>query len=520
MDLVSSRIKSPLIEQGLLRVKLDFPYGSGANRGTGCDWSRPEKHSSVLSSGSNVATIRRKLDNTSYSVHLSWDGTAEIYEKEVHHFYLAPGKELQEFSFSCLFAEENTETVLPDFKSTASNSREGWKDFWMSGGAIDFSGSTDPRAMELERRVVLSQYLTRVQSVQKYPPQETGLTCNSWYGKFHLEMHWWHGVHFAVWNRADLLEKSFDYYSDIESRARETAERQGFEGIRWPKMTSPSGVDGPSSVGSFLIWQQPHIIYMTEICYQVTGDKELLYKYSDIVFKTADFMASYAHYDSLNNRYVLGPILIPAQERLPLATTINPPLELAYWYWGLKTALEWRERLNLEPVPKWDAVLEGLPPLAQKDGLYLAAESAPDSYTNPRFMGDHPAVLGAYGMIPPTPLVDSQIMRKTLGYVLENWSWQDTWGWDFPLTAMTATRLGLPGKAVDALLMDIETNTYLPNGHNYQNQGLTLYLPGNGGLLTAVAMMCAGYEGCQTNLPGFPDDGTWKVKWEGLKPVF
>ena len=39
------------------------------------------------------------------------------------------------------------------------------------------------------------------------PPQETGLTCNSWYGKFHLEMHWWHSVHFALWNRAPLLAK-------------------------------------------------------------------------------------------------------------------------------------------------------------------------------------------------------------------------------------------------------------------------------------------------------------------------
>ena len=26
-------------------------------------------------------------------------------------------------------------------------------------------------------------------------------------GKFHLEMHWWHAVHFALWNRLELLEK-------------------------------------------------------------------------------------------------------------------------------------------------------------------------------------------------------------------------------------------------------------------------------------------------------------------------
>ena len=189
---------------------------------------------------------------------------------------------------------------------------------------------------------------------------------------------------------------------------------------------------------------------MTELCYQVSHNEELLRKYSDIVFKTADFMASYAHFDSLNNRYVLGPLLIPAQERLPLATTINPPLELAYWYWGLKTAQEWCERLNLERKPEWDVVLEKLSPLAQKDGLYLAAESAPDSYENPMYMSDHPVVLGAYGMIPVTPLVDSATMRQTFNYIWEHWRWEDTWGWDFPMTAMTATRLGMPDKAIYA----------------------------------------------------------------------
>lgn len=517
LDIVSSRITSPLIDKGLICVKLHFPYGSAENR-TGCDWTQPVKHSSVLISGANTATIQRQLDSTLYNVNLAWDGSAEIYEKEAHFFYLLPDKEQSEFSFSCLFTPRNSSIDLPDFNLTASSSKVGWKNFWMSGGAVDFYGSTDPRAMELERRIVLSQYLTRIQCAQKYPSPETGLTYQTWYGKFHMEMHWWHGVHWALWNRTDLLERTFDYYKDIKPSARKTAEMQGFDGVRWPKMTSPTGVDGPSDIGSFLIWQQPNIIYMTELCYQITHNKEILKKYSDIVFETADFMASYAHYDSLNDRYVLGPLLIPVQERFPFATTINPPFELVYWYWGLKTAQEWRERLNMDRKPEWDAVIEGLSTLAQKNGLYLTAESAPDSYEGPRYMGDHPAVIGAYGMMPATPLVDTTIMRQTFDYIWEHWIWNDTWGWDFPFVAMTATRLGMPDKAIDALFMDVQTNTYLLNGHNYQNPGLTLYLPGNGGLLSAIAMMCAGYDGCREELPGFPKD-SWKVKWEGLEPM-
>jgi hypothetical protein len=521
LDLVSSRIVSPLIERGLLRIRLHFPYPGGEHTGSGCDWGQPEKHTTSLTGNANSATIHRQADNTLYTVQVAWSGLAKIDEKEKHCIWLEPGKGSPTFSFSCLFTPDEETILLPDFSATASNSENAWEQFWMSGGAVDFSGSSDPRAFELERRVVLSQYLTKVQCAGNYPPQETGLTYNSWYGKFHLEMHWWHGVHFALWDRTELLEKSLDYYLSIEPKARETAQRQGFDGVRWPKMTDPMGDDSPSSTGSFLIWQQPHIITLAELCYSESRDEESLRKYAGLVFETADFMASYAWHDTLNNRFVLGPLLIPAQERFPMERTINPPFELVYWRWGLRTAQEWRERLKLERNPEWDEVLEGLSSMAQENGLYLAAESAPDSYNNPRYMSDHPMVLGAFGMVPPDWSIDSAVMKNTFECVWEHWNWDQTWGWDFPMTAMAAARLGMPDKAIDALFMDVGTNTYLPNGHNYQNQRLRIYLPGNGGLLTAVAMMCAGWEGGSAgNAPGFPDDGSWNVKWEGLKKVF
>ena len=76
-------------------------------------------------------------------------------------------------------------------------------------------------------------------------------------------------------------------------------------------------------------------------------------------------------------------------------------------------------------------------------------------------------------------------------------------------------------RAVDALLLDTPKNVYRPSGHNYQRPGLTLYLPGNGGLLYAVAMMAAGWEGGpERPSPGFPDDGSWVVRAEGLMKAF
>jgi hypothetical protein len=87
------------------------------------------------------------------------------------------------------------------------------------------------------------------------------------------------------------------------------------------------------------------------------------------------------------------------------------------------------------------------------------------------------------------------------------------------MTAMAATRLMQPEKAIDALLMSQQKNTYLNNGHNYQDKRLRLYLPGNGALLSAIALMCAGWDGCTVSNPGFPKDGNWDVEWEGLMAI-
>jgi len=94
------------------------------------------------------------------------------------------------------------------------------------------------------------------------------------------------------------------------------------------------------------------------------------------------------------------------------------------------------------------------------------------------------------------------------------WDWKKTWGWDFPWMAMAAARVGEPQMAVDALLLEsADKNSYDIRGLNGG-----WYLPGNGGLLYAVAMMAAGWDGGPTgHAPGFPADGTWTVKWEGLK---
>ncbi|PBQ31336.1 hypothetical protein CNR22_06015 [Sphingobacteriaceae bacterium] len=520
-DLIGFKINSNLLQQGKIKINIKFPFPTAQFSDMGVYYGDAEKHSSQITTNKkNSGIIKHTLDTSTYFLNVNWSNKAELTEKSKHYFSISPDASSATFECTILFTKNNKLQNTDNFASAKTSSETSWEKFWQSGGAIDFSGSTDTRANELERRIILSQYLTKVQCAGNCPPQETGLTYNSWYGKPHLEMYWWHAAHFALWNRTDLLEKSMQWYFAAYKGAQEIAKRQGYKGARWQKMTDNAGNESPSSIGALLIWQQPHLIYLADLVYKTRKDEKTLDKYKELVFATADFMASFPQYDKEKKHYNLGKGLIPAQECFNAADTYNPTYELAYWHWALNKAQEWRILSGLERKKEWDDVIKALAPLPQKNGVYLAAESVPDCYAaDSKYLIDHPAVLAALSTIPPSNGLDTAAMHRTFNWVDKVWTWEHTWGWDFPLVAMTAVRLNSPKQALDALFMNVQTNTYLPNGHNYQDERLTIYLPGNGGLLSAVALMCAGSENSKIENPGFPKDGSWKVKWENLNKM-
>lgn len=513
LDMVAAKINDPEMHPVVLRL----PYPTGKHSDDACNWDADSLHSTeIVLSEPGRAVVKHTLDTTSYYITLNWHASTLAEMRGPNEVVIRP--ESMGWNVTAQFTEHPTEGINPDAPKSIADASAYWQSFWKKGGVVDFSECTDPRAKELERRVVLSQYLLATNCAGATPPQETGLTYNSWFGKFHLEMIWWHQAQFALYGHEDLLARTLPWYHAARGNAKEIAGRQGFEGVRWMKMTDPSSIEAPSSVGSFLIWQQPHLIYLAELLYRANPNDSVLKNYYPLVEETAQFMASFADRDEENGRYVLKGI-IPAQETLRAAETVNPPFELSYWHFGLNTAQKWRERMGLERDAEWDKITSELSHLAAKDSLYLAAETAPQTYEDIRFTSDHMAVLGACGILPASPLAEPEILNKTFDWIYDNWNWDKTWGWDYPTTAMCAVRVGEPEKAINALLMDKRTNTYLPNGHNYQDQRLRCYLPGNGGLLTAVALMTAGWDGCETENPGFPKDGTWNVKWEGIKPL-
>ena len=516
LDMIALRIESPLLEGHKLGLDISFPYPSHLTDGS--DWIAEASHASeLINLTGNSFCIRRIVDDFSYSAFITFPASMDIQivRKNKHSWSFFSASPLLEASI--LFTLQEDAEALPSFAETKEKSAAWWKAFWAEGSAVSFWGSEDLRALELERRVVLSQYLTAIQCLGSLPPQETGLTCNSWYGKFHLEMHVWHAAQAILWNRPHMLEKSLWWYFEILESARERARQQGYEGARWPKMTDISGSDSPSAIGPLLCWQQPHIIYFSELLYRNAPSQKILEKYASLIFETAAFMADYVQWDAASSTFTLGSPLIPAQENHAPMDTLNPTFELEYWRWGLETAIAWKRRMAQDIPEKWMLVAENLSqcPIDENHDRYSAHQNCKDTYG--RFATDHPSFLLAYGFLPGHS-IDAHLMSNSFDSVLRHWRFETMWGWDFPVMAMTLARLNLPHDAVDILLMNSPKNTYLPNGHNRQvsSSDLPLYLPGNGGLLLAVAMMAGGWDGSEGDAPGFPKDGTWKVESETL----
>lgn len=534
-DILYTRIKSNLLKNQRATITLRFSYPTGKHADDANDWSQPDKHQSkIIAQTDNSALIERTLDATSYYVLLQWEGKANIVELGSHHFELSTTNHV--LSLSATYSEQKPEIAKYKYDQYHKQTLRHWNQWWNGGAIVDFSACTDPRAKELERRVVLSQYLTQINCANNMPPQESGLTYNTWFGRPHLEMTWWHAIDFALWNRPEVIAQMLKWYNQTAYPiARKIAERQGFKGVRWMKMTDPWGGEAPSNTGSFLIWQQPHYIYLAEEMYRANPTQETLKEYSEQVEATAEFMADFVTYDAKSDRYILKGATA-MQESITKDLAYNQPFELAYWRYGLTVAQEWRERIGKPRIAQWDNIINKMSALPEVNGIYTAgipvgvdtpleafdpfdATSGSVQTFADKCRNDHPAVLGACGLLPYTSLYNKKKMKNTLDWVMQNWNWATTWGWDYGMIAMTAARLGDPEAALKALLIDTQKNTYLPNGHNFQTADrLRIYLPGNGALLTAIAMMCAGWDGCPaTTNPGFPHDGTWNVRWEGLR---
>jgi len=357
----------------------------------------------------------------------------------------------------------------------------------------------------------------RVNEAGDYPPQESGLVNNGWYGKFHLEMFFWHCQHWALWNNWDLLFRSSSVYDRfLETSIARAQVQQGWPtGARWGKMSDPSGRSAPGQINELLIWQQPHPLVFANYEYRAFPTTATLRKWETVVRNTADWMATFAWFNETTGVYDLGPPMYEVAEDNIYNNTYNPAFELAYWRHGLGIAETWLEKLG-ESVPQnWTIVKNGLAKLPVDNGTYKVFEDVEDNFwTDPTYINDHPALAGLHGWLPPTPGLDLETSKLTTEKVWTSWNVSNLWGWDFPMLAMSAARIGNQEQALEFLLHPL---------FQFDDVGMpvggvrvpTPYFPGSGALLYAIAMMAHGWDGSNGTAPGFPANG-WNVRAEGL----
>jgi hypothetical protein len=509
-------------------VRLRFPY-AGEAPGNPAEWGRPAAHRTVVRAREELApgvpswTVGRRLDRTAYWVRLTAPG-AQLSQTGPHD--LVVGRVAQgprpswtdgvlpratawlelvvEFAPTAPAAPPNVETCLV-------NAAVDWKDYWNRGGALEVRGP-DPQAAEIERRAVLSHYLLRVNSVGLQPRCETGLLLNADRGKAQLATQLWHVAALATWGHADLLERPLTWYAERLAQARTHAQRLRLEGACWPAVCAPDGRQAPNQWGSFPVWQQPGPIFLAELAFRAQPTQSVLNRYADTVMATAEFLAAYPAATADDGPLGLGPPLIPAQgtgvdRRDSLA---DPTFELAWWWWGLATAAAWCERLGrFEQAEAWRGVADQLARPQARLGKYPVLRGDPW----PPLTAGHPTHVAALGLIPRTGLVDDKTMEATLEDVLAHWDWRGGAGWNYPMLALTATRLHRPDLALRTLLMDRPNNAYLPNGHNWQSPDQPAHLAGNGAFLLAAGLMAAGWDGSE-DCPGFP--AAWDVAHERI----
>lgn len=530
-DAVLVSIDSPLLETGQVGIDVGFPGVSHVLNPDPSDWTHPERHTTkIQAQGPGWIKVRNRIDGTRYASEVLAPN-AQVRLASTHGITIrARGK--TRLCATIAFAPGEHTAPLPAYDHSVKEATGHWRAYWQHGGMIDFSGTADPRAAELERRIVLSQYLTAINAAGTVPPQEEGLFSNSWNGKFHLEMHPWHAAHFALWGRPALLARSLDWYRQALPDALAQGHRHGIDGAWWPKMAGPEGRNSPSPINPFIFWQQPHPIYLAEMMWRAQPTHATLGRYGPIVDATARLLAAVPRRDPVSGQYHLGPPIVPVQENHDPFATSDPAFELEYFRWGLQVAQAWRLRRGLPRDVAWDRVIAHLAPMPTDAGLYAPAapkegfwaHAASDTCRGhavaPCLNRDHPSFLMSDGFI-ASDRANPQTMARTLAETDRVWDWRQVWGWDFPMIAMTATRLGDPEGALHWLLKDAPNNYWgitgmtprfdlaiSPPGDTSQLARVAdTYFPSNGALLLATGLMA-------TQPHGFPKN--WHVRTEGF----
>ena len=357
---------------GRFAVRIAFPYGSQA-WGNAADWTRPELHESAVHQAPGGAAVDRSFDGAAeptYRVVIRVPETAEVVPVGAHELLvLADGAELDlvvgffpapqgpgSGSASTRASADTGAVVpsgLPDVDAVLTASREHWCSFWSRGAALDLSGSRDPRAHELERRVVLSQYLTAINCAGACHRRRPGWSATA-------------GAAGSTWRCTGGTPRTFRCGADRNSStgasagteralpvARQTA-RPGIPGPAGPSRSGPTAGRARARSARSCSGSSRTSSTWRSCCAAPQGD-DVVERYLDLVEATAA---------SHGRRRGARPGRVPTRAaagaragvvRAPARPGHDPTFELAYWCWALGVAQVARTR-GLARVARWDQV--------------------------------------------------------------------------------------------------------------------------------------------------------------------
>jgi hypothetical protein len=129
-DAIGVKVRSPLIVEGRLKIRLVFPYPTGQWTDEGTNYSSEDKHESkILMSHENGAVVLHQLDTTKYYVGFKWEENGSIEQKNLHYFLITPDNKKDLFDLTAKFTSKKDLGFLPTFIDVRTSSEILWKNF-------------------------------------------------------------------------------------------------------------------------------------------------------------------------------------------------------------------------------------------------------------------------------------------------------------------------------------------------------------------------------------------------------
>jgi hypothetical protein len=498
-DVVAFWIRSNALIDGSLQFFIEYPYPKEAAKFETSYmglWNATNRQKTSIETWGQSAEISHSIDDTTYFTNVRWSTQRPILQfarRLPRQRYVLNSSDIVEMSASVRFSQKS-EAFTPSFDDVRADAKHWWKTYWDSGAFVDCTATKNLRAKELQRRVILSQYLMAVNAAGEDPPQESGLVSNSWYGKFQLESIWWHLAHWERWNKWERIGTVIpSIYQKLLNSARKRATHN--------TTSSEDGSEaGKTITGETLLLQQPHMFYFAELEWLQFPVPRTLAKWKDILSDTAELMIAATKWNASTNTYNLTLPMPLGGTKWQIEYAKNPIFELAYWRFAFGVAIEWHKRQNTTVPEKLQHVYQHLPSYPTQYYPYIQ----PDIY---------PSIAGIVGFLPPT----SSLNTATSQNIIMNFTHRplNLSGKGLSLLAMAAVRMGAADISIDLLLdpsfgfddvgmpmTEVERGIFIP------------YFPSSGGLLMTVAMLANGWSQNEGN--HWPKE--WICKAEGFSP--